>query len=56
MFQATTGPNASVSGQKGSPNGQPPKLTRGLDSGWKVYGSSQGARPWSSWCPTSQRW
>ncbi len=56
MFQATTAPKAATSGQKGRPNGQPPKFTRGELSGWNVYGSSHGARPCSSWCPTSQRW
>ena len=25
-------------------------------SGWKLYGSRHGARPCSSWCPTSQSW
>ena len=43
-FHATTVPKAAASGQNGRPNGQPPKLTRGLDSGWNVYGSRHGAR------------
>ena len=54
MFHPTTDPNAASSGQNGTPNGHPPKFTRGLLSGRNVYGSSHGARPCSSWCPTSQ--
>ena len=55
-FHAITGPNAASAGQYGSPNGQPPKLSRGLASGWNEYGSIHGALPFSSWWPTSQRW
>ena len=44
-FQATTGPNAASSGQNGIPNGQPPRASCGSTSGWKLYGSRQGASP-----------
>ena len=54
-FQATTGPKAASSGQKASPKGQPESTTCGSTSGWKLYGSSQGAAPRSSWWPTSQK-
>ena len=55
QFQATTGPNRASSGQNGSPNGQPPSATCGSTSGWKLYGSRQGASPCASWCPRSQK-
>ena len=47
-FQATTAPNSAMSGQYGSPKTSPWKFGRGLTSGWKLYGSSQKARPCSS--------
>ena len=43
-FHAPTVPNRTCSGPKTSPNGHPAKLTRFGDSGWKLYGSSHGAR------------
>jgi len=49
-------PSTARRGQYGSPNGQAAKLTDGFASGRKVYGSSQGARPFEIWSPTSQKW
>ena len=54
-FQATTGPKAASSGQNARPKGQPASTTCGSTSGWKLYGSSHGASPRSSWWPTSQK-
>ena len=54
-FHASTVPSTAWSGQYTYPNGQPARFQRGLTSGWKLYGSRHGARPCSSWCPTSQR-
>ncbi len=54
-FQATTGPNAASSGQKGIPNGQPLRFSCCSVSGWKLYGSRHGAAPCPSWWPSSQK-
>jgi hypothetical protein len=54
-FQATTGPKAASSGQKGSPKGHPERTVCGSTSGWKLYGSVHGASRRSSWWPTSQK-
>jgi len=55
MFHASTAPNAANRGQYGSPKTSPAKFARGEISGWKLYGSSHGARRCSSWWPKSQK-